>query len=135
MKKTITILASVALLTSAAFAQNNHQRDDSYGNNRDREMAVNNNWDRNSNERGSYYFSAGEKDMEISSINREYYRKIESVKNKLFMRRAKKERLVCALESQLNDEIRSVIAKFNDRRNRFDRRDGWHHDHDKRNNW
>lgn len=137
MKKTITLLATAAMFTTASFAQHNQHRDNNYGNDRDRGGVVNNNRDRNDygNERGTYYFSAREKNMQISSINNDYYRRIESVKNKFFMNRSKKERLICSLEMQREAEIRSVIAKFNDRRNRFDRRDKRDHDYDKRNKW
>ncbi|MBC7887433.1 MAG: hypothetical protein H7Z13_06045 [Ferruginibacter sp.] len=137
MKKTFTIFATAVLLTTVSFAQYNHPNDNDYGNSKGREIAVNTNHDRkgHGNERGTYYFSARERDMQLSSINREYYRKMESVRNKVFMGRSRKAELIHSLEFQRNAEIRSVIAKFNDRKNLFDRRDNRYHGHDKRNDW
>ncbi|MEP7142404.1 MAG: hypothetical protein ABI707_06025 [Ferruginibacter sp.] len=136
MKKTFTLLAVAALLTSASFAQDGRQRDNNYGNDRGREVASNNHEGNGyGRPRGTYYFSSREKDMQIFSINREYNHKIESVKHKFFMGRSKKEQLVCSLELQRDAEIRSVIEKFNDRRNLYDARDNRHNDHDRRNNW
>ena len=134
MKKAFTLLAMAALFTAASFAQYN---DNNYGKSRDRDAAVNNNRDRKGNgiERGKYYFSAREKNGQISIINRDYYWKIESVKNKFFMGRSKKERLVHSLKMQRNAEIHSVIARFNDRRNRFNQRDNNYNERDRRNNW
>ena len=134
MKKTFTLLAIATVLTTVSFAQYHHQRDD---NDRDRQVAANDNRYRNGYERGrgTYYFSAKEKNMQIFSITKEYNHRIESVKHRFFMRRAKKEQLICSLELQRDAEIRSVVAKFTDRRNLFDRSDNWGQGHDRRNNW
>ena len=131
MKKTITLIAVAALISSASFAQYNNPRNNG---DRNRDVVV---YDNNGKggDRGTYYFTARERDMEIAAINREYYRKIEAVKSKLFMGRSKKERVIYSLEAERNAEVRNVIAKFNDRRNKFDRRDKRYGDHDRRNNW
>ena len=50
------------------------------------------------------------------------------------MGRSKKERVIYSLEAERNAEVLNVIAKFNDRRNKFDRRDKRYGDHDRRNN-
>jgi hypothetical protein len=132
MKKTITLLAMAALVSSATFAQYNHSGGNS-GYNKGREVVVNSDRDRGGyhGDRDSYFFSEREKDMQIASINREYYRKSESVKDKFFMSRYKKEQLLYSLKMERDAEVRSVFEKFNDRRNkfgpsddRFDRHDG-----------
>ncbi|MEO5894041.1 MAG: hypothetical protein ABIQ31_27535 [Ferruginibacter sp.] len=136
MKKTFTFLAIAVLSASALFAQNN-SRDNNYGGGRGRDVVVN---DRGGNgygrDRGTYYFTAKERDTEIFSIRREYGKRIESVRHKLFMGRSKKEQLICSLELQRDSEIRSVIEKFNDRKNLFGR-DNRHDDdnHDRRHKW
>ena len=147
MKKTITLLAIAALITTASFAQNNHQRDNNYdqrdnnyGNNRDREIAANNSRERNGNygyEKGSSNFTTREKNIQIASINSDYDRRIESVRNKFFMPRPKKERLIYSLEMQRDAEIRSVLSKYNNSGNNCDRREERYHNHDHndRHNW
>ncbi|MCW3094151.1 MAG: hypothetical protein JWP81_5220 [Ferruginibacter sp.] len=134
MKKTFTLAAIAALITTATFAQNGHSRDNNYD--RGRDVVVNNDRDGYGygKERGTYYFSARERDMQVFSINREYSNKIESVRNRLFMGRGKKEHLIYSLELQRNAEIRGVMAKFNDRRNLFNRDNG-RGGRDRRSNW
>ena len=134
MKKTFTLLAIATVLTTASFAQ----YDRPHGNyDRDREIAATNNRDGygHGRERGTYFFSAKDKEAAIYSINNEYRRKIESVKHRFFMGRAKKEQILYSLEMQRSAEIRNVISKFNDRRNLYDRRDDWGHDRGRKNNW
>lgn len=133
MKKSLTLFAIAALLSSASFAQYNHPRNDNY----DRDMAVNNNRERNGygSDKGTYYFSTKEKNAQITAINKQYYRSIESVRNKMFMSRAKKERTIYSLEMQRDAEIRAVYARFNDRRNRIDGRDDRYNDYDRRSKW
>lgn len=141
MKETFTLLATVILITSAAFAQrnNNHEWDDNYGNNNNNpnDIAIDRNHDRGGgyDDRGNqdYYFSEREKNMQISEINRDYNRKIQSVRNKFFMGRYQKERIITSLQFQREDDIRSVIARFNHRENHYGQRDDRYHDHDKRN--
>lgn len=136
MKKTITIFATAAILSTASYAQYHEQRDNNYGNNQGREVAVNNNRDRNNSgyERSTYYFSARERDRQISAVNNRYYWKIESIKNKFFMGRSRKAQLIYSLQLQRDAEIRSIFAQFNDRRNQFNRGDNRYDGHDKRNN-
>ncbi|MBC7689046.1 MAG: hypothetical protein H7211_12810 [Aquabacterium sp.] len=153
MKKSFTLLAIAALITSATFAQNNHprdnnndQRDNNYGNNNGRDVVINNDRDRRGyeNNRSTYYFTPRDRDFRISAINNDYTRRIESVRNKFFMGRGKKENIIYTLQMQRNDDIRAVIAKFTDRRNMFSGRarnvdredyDHDHHDHGRRGNW
>lgn len=137
MKKTFTLLAIAALISSTSFAQGNYPRDNNYGNDRGRDVVVNNNGDRNGygKGRGVYYFSPRERDMQIKSINIDYNRRIESVSRKFFMNRSKKQQIIYSLDLQRDAEIRSVIAKFNDRRNRFDGRDSRYDDRGRNNRW
>lgn len=152
MKKSFTLLAIAAMITSATFAQYNHprdnnydQRDNNYGNNNGRDVVINSDRDKRGydNNRGTYYFSPRERDVQISAINNDYNHRIESVRNKFFMGRAKKENIIYSLQMQRNDDIRAVVARFNDRRNMFDGRDRGgrddydrdHHDHGRRGNW
>ncbi len=135
MKKTFTFLAAAVLMTSAAIAQKNssHQSD----NNNRGDLAVN---EKNNGRggyddrgRGGYYFSEREKNVQISQINREYDYKIKAVRNKFFMNRYQKEKMITSLQFQRSREIRSVMVKFNNRQNRYDRKDNRYNDHDKRN--
>src|SRR4051812_26832135 len=135
MKKAVTLSTLAVLIAASSFAQYGRDRDDNYENNRGREVTVNNRGGRDyGRERGTYYFTAREKDMQVYSINREYNRRIESVRHRFFMGRDRKEQLICSLELQRNAEIRSVIERFNDRRNRFVYGDYGHRDRD-RNKW
>jgi hypothetical protein len=122
MKKTITLLLSVALMSSAAFAQynNGQQRDNNYGYNKPNDR------DHGYDKGKFYFFTARERDMQIAQINREYGNKMQSVRNRFLMSRRQKERQLAILEQQRSDEIRMVWLKFNDRMNKGD---GW----DKRN--
>ena len=124
MKKIITLLFASAMFASA-FAQ--------YGSNKD--------WDKNNNDesyakdgkdkhdedrfKGGYYFTPREREMEIARINREYDYKIQSVRNKFFMRKKQKKRQIEFLKDQRDREIRRVYTRFNDRRNKY-------HKHDRR---
>jgi len=149
MKKTFTFFAAVVLMTTVAFAQNNgsHQRDNNYGNNdygrsNPHDVVINDNpWRGGGHDDRSgrgYYFTERDKNMQIAQINDEYFHKIQSVKNKFFMGRYQKERIINSLQFQRESEIRSVWMKFNDRNNRFNRGYDRHdddddHDHDRRN--
>ena len=139
MKKTITLFAMAALTSSATFAQYNQPGRNNSGYDKGREVAVNNDRDRGGyyGDRDSYFFTQREKDMQIASINREYFRKSESVKNKFFMSRYKKEQLLYSLKMDRDAEVRSVFEKFNDRRNKFNRRDErfYRHDDKDRGKW
>jgi hypothetical protein len=135
MKKPFTFLAAVALMTSAAIAQKNSNYQNSNKNCRD--VAVNDkNYGRGGyDDRGKagYYFSEREKNMQLEHINRVYDNKIRSVRNRFFMSRYQKERAFASLQFQRSREIRSVMARFNSRENRYDRKDNGYNDHDKRN--
>ena len=137
MKKTCTLLAAIVLITTAAVAQNNNrnQRDNNYGNHNPHDVAINDNHSRGRgyDDRGSTYFNERERDMRIVEINREYNKRIQSVRNKFFMSRYQKERIINSLQFQREKEIRAVIAKFNQREYRYDKRDSKYNEHDKRN--
>ena len=144
MKKTFTFLATVVLMTTVAFAQNNgnHQRDNNYGTNANgrnnpHDVVINDNHRRGGgyDDRGSrgYYFSERKKNMQIAQINKEYFHRIQSVKSKFFMGRHQKERIINSLQAQRDSEIRSVLIRFNDRDNRYDRRYDHYDDHDRKN--
>ena len=120
MKKTFTLLSIAILLTSGLFAQQNGHR--GYHDGNDNDYAVNNDW-RGRGDRGGYYFTDREKDMQIRSINREYNGKIQSVKHRWFTGRERKQQMIWSLEQQRQAEIRSVYARFNDPRNRYERQD------------
>ncbi len=165
MKKSFTLLATVVLLSSAAFAQyggnhqgNNGNGNNGYGNNGNsngnngygnngygnntpdpRDVVVYDN--RRGNNGGGYYFSERDKDIQIAQINRNYYGRMESVRNRFFMPRFKKERIIAELQFQRDQEVRSVYDRFNSRNNagnqrgyQFNNHDRDHdHDHDRRN--
>jgi Ni/Co efflux regulator RcnB len=76
--------------------------------------------DYDSRNKDAYYFSKTERDQQVSQINREYDYKVRNVQYNYFMSRHKKERIVCRLEEQRQEEIKQVYAKFFDRRNRFE---------------
>ena len=143
MQKTFTFLATVVLMITVAFAQNNgnHQRDNNCstndnGRNNPHDVVINDNPRRGGyDDRGSrgYYFSEREKNMQIAQINNEYFHRIQSVKSKFFMGRYQKERIINSLQAQRESKIRSVWIKFNDRDNRYDRRSDRHDDHGRRN--
>ena len=120
MKK-ILVLLITATMVSSAFAQYGNQRDAVFNNGRYEH-------ERNNNRNSNYYsFSARERDMQIDQINREYDRKEREVRNRLFVSRSKKEKLMWELQEQRRNEIRNVYAKFNDRRNRYDDNDHKRH--------
>lgn len=118
MKKAITFLLSIVLVSSA-FAQygndQNRGRDNDYGYSRPH--------DRDYGRGGKfYYFTARERDMQLAQINREYGYKMQAVRNKFFMSRRQRERQLFMLEQQRDQEIRLVWQKYNDRMNRGDDR-------------
>lgn len=153
MKRTCTFFAAVFLMVSAVAAQNNNhqrdnnngddnygnsnqQRDNNYGNNNPHDAGSNNNhdWHNGDRNRKYYNFAEREKDMQIAQINREYNNRIQSVRNKFFMGRYQKERIINSLQFQREEEIRSVMIKFNRRDNGYGRSDNRYHDHDN-SNW
>lgn len=140
MKKIFTFLASVTMAASA-FAQYDGGNQRNQGPNRTNDVVYNDNMYKKDNDNmykkdngrfdDRYTFSKREMEMKIAQINREYDYKIQSVKNRFFMHRFKKEQLIYKLECEKRDEIKAVYAKFNDRRNRFDDHDKF----DKRKHW
>jgi len=116
MKKIFTLLFATAMLSSA-FAQYG-QRDKGRGN--DIYVANDNHgFDKHDKFYGTYVFTAREKDMQISQINREYAYKIQSVKSKPFMSWFQKKRIINNLEAQRDAEICQVMEKFNSPKNQF----------------
>lgn len=134
MKKTCTFLAAVFLISFAAFAQNNgnHWGNNNNGNNDPYDVNMDRNRDDDYHDNGKYYYSDREKDWQIEQINREYNSKIQSVRNRFFMSRYQKERIITSLLFQRDNEIRSVMAKYKHRKYRHDQRDNRYRDHDKR---
>jgi hypothetical protein len=128
MKKIITLMGTVLLVTSS-FAQYHPDNQKSY----DDERAVTYNdrrFDKDHNDRRDdrYNFRNRERDMQVAQINREYDRKIESVRHKWFLSRSKKEAIICSLDDKRRYEIKKVYEKFNRRHNHFD-------DNDSKNHW
>ncbi|MFT3680776.1 MAG: hypothetical protein QM791_10925 [Ferruginibacter sp.] len=112
MKKIITLFVSVFTLT-VAFAQYGPGND--YG--KERNAVYSDRYKKDGDRRRNDHYTAlkRERDMQVAEINREYDRKIQMVRNKVFMGRSKKERLIYQLEDKRRDEIRNVYAKYNDR--------------------
>ena len=116
MKKIFTLLFSTAML-STAFAQYG-QRDKS------NDVYVGNGnagYDKNGKgfDRGTYIFTAREKDMQIAQINRQYAYKIQAVKSKFALGLFQKRRMIKNLEDQRDAEIFQVMRKFNSPKNKF----------------
>ena len=136
MKKIITLLVSVTMV-AAVFAQPGG-RDNGYGNNngygdygKGKDVVF-----VDGKFKDSYVFTPREKDMAIAQINREYDRKIQSVKNRFFMPRFKKEQIIFNLEQDRREEIKQVIMKFKSHKNRygdFYSKDWDDHDHGRKN--
>jgi hypothetical protein len=129
MKKIITLMGSV-LLVASSFAQYHHDDQKWNDNDRDRDVAYNDNrYDRDHDNRRDdrYNFGNRERDMQIAQINREYDRKIEMVKHKWFMSHSKKEAVIWSLEDQRRHEIREVYERFSRHNDRFDDRDSRRH--------
>jgi hypothetical protein len=125
MKKIFTLLVLSTAMLSTAFAQYGQrgQRE----NDKTNDVYVfndNNVYDKHDNDfgkfgRGSYIFTAREKDMEIAQINREYAFKIQSVKNRFGMSWFQKKRMINNLDAQRDAEISLVMRKFHSPKNKF----------------
>ena len=129
MKKTILLLVTVISI-STTFAQ--------YGGNQQRgnhDVVINTSNKDYGYDRGTYFFSARDKDMQIAQINRDYDKKIQSVKMKFFMGRFQKDKMISNLQVQRNSEISAVNAKFYDRKNLFNQQGKKFDDRDKKHNW
>lgn len=126
MKKIITLMAAV-LLVASSFAQYHSGNENRYDNDKDRDVVYNDNSrynkDHNNRRNNRYTFGNRERDMQVAQINREYDRKIERVKHKMFMSRSKKESIICSLEDNRRYEIKKVYARYHHRNDRFDDRD------------
>ena len=116
MKKLFTLLFAAALMTTA-FAQYDPREE--WDNNKRDDFEKDSRSYHDNGFKGTYYFTPAERDMEIAQINREYDYKIQSVKRKFYMDRNQKMRQVRFLEEQKYMRIQSVLAKFGDRRNKF----------------
>lgn len=130
MKKIITLMAAV-LLVASSFAQYHSDNEKRYDDDEDRDVVYNDNSrfnkDHNNRRNDRYTFGNRERNMQIAQINREYDRKIERVKHKMFMSRSKKESIICSLEDNRRYEIKKVYARNHRRNDRFDDRDSRRH--------
>jgi hypothetical protein len=127
MKKIFTLLFSTAML-STAFAQYGQNKRDNDKSNDVYVATSNPGYDKHDNDfdkngkgfdRGTYVFTAKEKDMQIAQINREYAYKIQAVKNKFMISWFQKKRMINNLEAQRDEEISQVIWKFKSPKNKF----------------
>ena len=118
MKKILTLLLAAAMFSSA-FAQ--YDPKDDWDKNNDGDVYAKDGKHRHDDDRnkGGYYFTTRERDMQIEQINREYDYRIQSVKNKFFMSWYQKKRQIEFLKDQRDREINMVYARFNDRRNKY----------------
>lgn len=119
MKKIFTLLFATAML-STAFAQ--YGQKGQKGNTKANDVYASNNnpgYDKHDKDYGGYIFTAKEKDMQIAQINREYNKKIQAVKSKLFMNWFQKSRQIKNLEAQRDNEVQQVMYKFNSPKNQF----------------
>lgn len=131
MKKIITLMAAV-LLVASSFAQYHSDNENRYDDNdKDRDVVYDDNnrfnKDHNNRRNDRYTFGNRERDIQIAQINREYDRKIERVKHKMFMSRSKKESIICSLEDNRRYEIKKVYARNHRRNDRFYDRDSRRH--------
>jgi len=124
MKKTILLLATVISI-STAFAQYN-------GNHTMVVAASNKSF---GYDKGTYFFSAKDKDIQIAQINKDYDKKVLAVKMKLFIKRSQKDKMISDLQAQRNKEISAVNAKFYDRKNMFNQQASKFDGRDKKHNW
>ncbi len=119
MKKVFTLMASV-MLTAAAFAQSGHSSQKYNGYDNGREVVYNNGPSKNDFRKNDYYsFSIRERDQAIAQINREYDRKIQQAKFKMFISPFRKAGIIRQLEAERSHEIGMVYAKFNSPKNVF----------------
>ncbi len=128
MKKIFTLMVT-AFMIGSAFAQYDSKEDWSFNNRQgDYRGDGKDKFDKHDDKfRNTYYFTAREKDMQISQIYRQYDYKIRMVQNRYFMSRFEKMRAIKQIEGQRDCEIKAVMDKFYDRRNMFlrDRRRGY----------
>ena len=153
MKKILTLLFCAGALSS--FAQpsqqwpSNNRNDNSNGryensNDHNRNSSQNDSrvvYDNNNNNRRgyedrrydeSYSFAVRERDNQIARINREYDSRINAIKGKWLMRPQEKNRQIRELEYQRSEQIRSLYARFDDKRNKYndkyyDKNYNWRH--------
>lgn len=120
MKKIITSIAAV-LLVASSFAQ--YHDDKRYDGDKDRDVVYNDsryNKEHRNRREDRYSYNNRERDMQIAQINREYNRKIESVKHRWFMSHSKKEAIICSLNDDRRYEIKKVYERFNRHNDHFD---------------
>ena len=126
MKKIITLLVAASFMTSA-FAQygSRNQRDGNGYGDKGKDISVNDNRFDKTGPAGGYgngtdnsryddknMFATREMNRQIDRINQEYDYKIQSVKNRFFMNRFKKEQIIYGLEAQRKQEIKQVYERF-----------------------
>ncbi len=139
MKKIITLLFCIALLSSA-FAQNNHRdewkndinnRDDpKYDNNRDDGKYNSDRDDRKNVNNSTVYqnnrYGIAQRDQLIQRINREYDYKIQQVSYDRYMNRREKKRAIKTLEAQKAEQINQAYSEY---KNRYVYSDNRNHDY------
>ncbi len=130
MKKIITLLFCIALLSSA-FAQNNHRDewkndinnryDPKYNNDRDDGKNGNNSTVYQNNRYG-----IAQRDQLIQRISREYDYKIQQVSYDRYMNRREKKRAIKTLELQKAEQINRAYSEY---KNRYVYSDNRNHDY------
>src|SRR5690349_19443667 len=112
MKKIITFLFCFGIFSSvfAQYQDRNPRNND--------QRSVYDNRDNGRRYDDAYRFSVRERDEIVASIDRDYNRRIESVRHKWFMNPYDKRRLISSLEAERSAKISGVYARFSDRRNR-----------------
>jgi hypothetical protein len=120
MKRIFTLILVATALTTSAFAQGG-SRDRDYDKNKSTSWNDNGKFDNDKFAKpyGGYVFTARERDMEISRINREFDQRIQALNRKFMMNRYQKQRQLVSLQEQRKDAIRAVNAKFSDRKNKY----------------
>lgn len=116
MKKIFTLVFSLGVIT-AAFAQSGRResRDVILGQDQNRTVYGN---DGRNIDHNNGNFSTRERDEQISSVQREYNRKIQTVKRDHYLRSGEKRRQIHFLENERDARIRNIWQRYNDRSSR-----------------
>jgi hypothetical protein len=111
MKKLFFLALALGSIT-AVFAQRGYDRRDE---SRDVILGQPNSRNVYDNDRGynNRSFTIRERDAQIQRINREYNRRIESVKHDRYLRKAERKRQVRFLENERDARIREVMERYN----------------------
>jgi len=109
MKKLFVLVMAIGAMTSV-FAQRGYDRKDE---SRDVILGQQNRSVYNNNRSNDGYFSSRERDEQIERINRNYNRRIQSVRNDRYLRNGEKKREIRFLENERDTKIREVIERYN----------------------